>query len=75
MEDARRAALKGGGSRFGAASSTSNLISSMLTGNEAGGHGGADAASMFVWLQLILREFKTNGGPLVVAAGGISTGA
>jgi NAD(P)H-dependent flavin oxidoreductase YrpB (nitropropane dioxygenase family) len=46
-----------------------------LTGNEAGGHGGADAASMFVWLQLILREFKTNGGPLVVAAGGISTGA
>ncbi|KAJ7779282.1 hypothetical protein B0H14DRAFT_3507849 [Mycena olivaceomarginata] len=30
---------------------------------------------LFVLLQAVLREFQTNGGPLIVAAGGVSTGA
>ncbi|KAF7342998.1 Nitronate monooxygenase [Mycena venus] len=61
VEDARRAALK-------------RVDAMVVQGHEAGGHGGADAPPLFVLLPAILREFQTNGGPLVVAAGGISTG-
>ncbi|KAF8186875.1 2-nitropropane dioxygenase [Mycena galopus ATCC 62051] len=62
VEDARRAALHG-------------VDAVVVQGNEAGGHGGADAPPLLVLLAAILREFPRNTGkPLVVAAGGISTG-
>ncbi|KAJ7654072.1 hypothetical protein DFH06DRAFT_1203584 [Mycena polygramma] len=67
VDDARRAALKG-------------VDAVVVQGTEAGGHGGALAPPLFALLQAVLNEFKPsqsrpNGGPLVVAAGGISTGA
>ncbi|KAJ6619095.1 Nitronate monooxygenase-domain-containing protein, partial [Mycena sp. CBHHK59/15] len=45
-------------------------------GIEAGGHGRADAPPLFVLLKAVLKEMqsKSDGGPLVLAAGGISTG-
>ncbi|KAJ7219703.1 2-nitropropane dioxygenase [Mycena haematopus] len=64
VDDARRAALHG-------------VDAVVVQGIEAGGHGGADAPPLFVLLAAILREFQTtnNGKPLVIPAGGISTGA
>ncbi|KAJ7467874.1 2-nitropropane dioxygenase [Mycena galericulata] len=63
VDDARRAALKG-------------VDAVVVQGFEAGGHGGADAPPLFVFLQAILRELESkSGAPLVLAAGGISTGA
>ncbi|KAJ7135132.1 2-nitropropane dioxygenase [Mycena filopes] len=62
VEDARRAAAKG-------------VDAVVVQGNEAGGHGGSEAPPLFTLLQAVLNEFKSGGGPLIVAAGGISTGA
>jgi nitronate monooxygenase len=52
-----------------------NTLSEKRKGIEAGGHGSAVAPPLFVLLQAVLDEIKSNGGPLVLAAGGISTGA
>ncbi|KAJ6513712.1 2-nitropropane dioxygenase [Mycena vitilis] len=67
VDDARRAALKG-------------VDAVVVQGTEAGGHGGALAPPLFTLLQAVLNEYspsqsRPNGAPLVVAAGGISTGA
>ncbi|KAJ6575601.1 2-nitropropane dioxygenase [Mycena vulgaris] len=45
----------------------------VVQGNEAGGHGAADAPPLLSILQAILRDIEP--GPLILAAGGISTGA
>ncbi|KAJ7436046.1 2-nitropropane dioxygenase [Mycena latifolia] len=45
----------------------------VVQGIEAGGHGAADAPPMFSLLQAVLRDIQP--GPLILAAGGISTGA
>ncbi|KAJ7220686.1 2-nitropropane dioxygenase [Mycena pura] len=44
----------------------------VVQGNEAGGHGNSDAPPMFTLLQAVLRAVPS--GPMIVAAGGISTG-
>ncbi|KAJ7704706.1 2-nitropropane dioxygenase [Mycena metata] len=62
VEDARRAAAHG-------------VDAVVVQGTEAGGHGGAEAPPLLTLLQAVLHEFKAGGGPLVVTAGGISTGA
>ncbi|KAF7344841.1 2-nitropropane dioxygenase [Mycena venus] len=62
VEDVRRAAQK-------------DVDAVVVEGIEAGGHGGANAPPLFVLLQAVLDEIRANGGPLVLAAGGISTGA
>ncbi|KAF7367002.1 Nitronate monooxygenase [Mycena sanguinolenta] len=64
VDDARRAALH-------------RVDAVVVQGTEAGGHGGADAPPLFVLLAAVLREFETTPGnkPLVIPAGGISTGA
>ncbi|KAF7334023.1 Nitronate monooxygenase [Mycena venus] len=62
VEDTRRAALKG-------------VDAVVVQGTEAGGHGVTDVPPLFVLLQAVLREFQTNDGPLVVAAGDVSTEA
>ncbi|KAJ6482657.1 2-nitropropane dioxygenase [Mycena sanguinolenta] len=64
VDDARRAALH-------------RVDAVVVQGIEAGGHGGAQAPPLFVLLAAVLREFQTTPGhkPLVVPAGGISTGA
>ncbi|TCD62675.1 hypothetical protein EIP91_006568 [Steccherinum ochraceum] len=46
----------------------------VVQGNEAGGHGGADAPTMFSLVQGVIDAIPRN-GPLLLAAGGISTGA
>ncbi|KAF8073462.1 hypothetical protein FPV67DRAFT_1736980 [Lyophyllum atratum] len=45
----------------------------VVQGNEAGGHGGAYAPPLLSLLQAVLREIPS--GPVIIAAGGISTGA
>ncbi|KAG6831334.1 hypothetical protein H0H92_011249 [Tricholoma furcatifolium] len=45
----------------------------IVQGNEAGGHGAADAPPLLSLLQAVL--FNVSHGPAIVAAGGISTGA
>ncbi|KAJ7672836.1 2-nitropropane dioxygenase [Mycena rosella] len=60
VDDARRAALKG-------------VDALVVQGTEAGGHGGSESPPLFPLLQAVLREMKP--GPLILAAGGISTGA
>ncbi|KAK7042676.1 Nitronate monooxygenase [Favolaschia claudopus] len=65
VEEARRAADK-------------NVDALVVQGNEAGGHGPADSLPLIVLLAAVLREFgmtKDKRQPLVIAAGGISTGA
>ncbi|KAJ6587918.1 2-nitropropane dioxygenase [Mycena capillaripes] len=62
VDDARRAASKG-------------VDAVVVQGIEAGGHGSATAPPLFVLLQAVLNEFRSGGGPLVLAAGAISTGA
>ncbi|KAJ7877872.1 hypothetical protein B0H13DRAFT_2053106 [Mycena leptocephala] len=62
VDDVRRAAMKG-------------VDAVVVQGIEAGGHGRGDAPPLFVLLQAVLSEVQSNGGPLVLAAGGISTGA
>ncbi|KAJ7474933.1 2-nitropropane dioxygenase [Mycena latifolia] len=60
VDDARRAALNG-------------VDALVVQGIEAGGHGGSESPPLFSLLQAVLCDIKP--GPLVVAAGGISTGA
>lgn len=62
VEDVRRAAQRG-------------VDAVVVQGIEAGGHGRGDAPPLYVLLQAVLNETQSNGGPLVLAAGGISTGA
>ncbi|KAF8135866.1 2-nitropropane dioxygenase [Mycena galopus ATCC 62051] len=63
VEDVRRAAGKG-------------VDAVVVQGLEAGGHGRADAPPLLTLLQAVLHDLQTtNGGPLVLAAGGISSGA
>ncbi|KAF7343156.1 2-nitropropane dioxygenase [Mycena venus] len=62
VEDVRRAVKK-------------NVDAVVVQGIEAGGHGKADAPPLLVLLQAVLNDIQFNGGPLVLAAGGISTGA
>ncbi|KAJ7272945.1 2-nitropropane dioxygenase [Mycena rebaudengoi] len=45
----------------------------VVQGNEAGGHGSSESPPLFSFIQAVLLEFPQ--GPLIVAAGGISTGA
>lgn len=45
----------------------------VVQGNEAGGHGGAYAPPLLTLLQAVLHEIPD--GPVIIAAGGISTGA
>ncbi|KAJ7432402.1 hypothetical protein FB451DRAFT_1316921 [Mycena latifolia] len=45
----------------------------VIQGIEAGGHGESDAPPLFSLLQAVLRDIQR--GPLILAAGGISTGA
>lgn len=49
------------------------LLTGVSAGIEAGGHGGAKAPPLSILLQAILTAIPD--GPVVVAAGGISTGA
>jgi nitronate monooxygenase len=51
------------------------MLNTERAGIEAGGHGRGDAPPLFVLLQAVLSEVQSNGGPLVLATGGISTGA
>ncbi|KAJ6583816.1 2-nitropropane dioxygenase [Mycena sp. CBHHK59/15] len=44
----------------------------VVQGNEAGGHGNSDAPPMFTLLQAVLRAVPS--GPMIAAAGGISSG-
>jgi nitronate monooxygenase len=44
----------------------------VYTGNEAGGHGGAKAPPLSSFLQSVLTAIPD--GPVVIAAGGVSTG-
>ncbi|KAI0675445.1 NPD-domain-containing protein [Trametes maxima] len=44
-------------------------------GNEAGGHGGSAAPSTMVFLAELLAALPAENAPLVLAAGGISTGS
>ncbi|KAJ7088219.1 2-nitropropane dioxygenase [Mycena crocata] len=46
----------------------------VVQGIEAGGHGRGNAPPLFSLLPAVLREIKT-GGPLILAAGGITTGS
>ncbi|KAF7339162.1 2-nitropropane dioxygenase [Mycena venus] len=63
VEDVRRAAGKG-------------VDAVVVQGIEAGGHGRGDVPPLFTLLQAVLNDIQSsNGGPLVLAAGGISTGA
>ncbi|KAF8188846.1 2-nitropropane dioxygenase [Mycena galopus ATCC 62051] len=66
VDDARRAAQHG-------------VHAVVVQGTEAGGHGGAEAPPLFILLAAVLREFETHtepsSNPLIIAAGGISTGA
>ncbi|KAJ7654070.1 hypothetical protein DFH06DRAFT_994051 [Mycena polygramma] len=62
VEDACRAAAKG-------------VDAVVVEGIEAGGHGSASAPPLLVLLQAVLTAFKSVSGPIVLAAGGISTGA
>jgi nitronate monooxygenase len=45
----------------------------VFSGIEAGGHGGSDAPALFTFLQAVLGVISN--GPLIIAAGGITTGA
>ncbi|KAJ6620359.1 2-nitropropane dioxygenase [Mycena sp. CBHHK59/15] len=45
----------------------------VVQGIESGGHGGSDSPPLFSLLQAVLLEIPS--GPLIVAAGGVSTGA
>ncbi|KAJ7837970.1 2-nitropropane dioxygenase [Mycena olivaceomarginata] len=63
VDDARRAAQHG-------------VDAVVVQGNEAGGHGGSEAPPLLVLLAAVLRDFQPREGkPLIVAAGGIATGA
>jgi hypothetical protein len=52
------------------------MLNGTRVGNEAGGHGGSEAPPLLVLLAAVLRDFQPREGkPLIVAAGGIATGA